>query len=40
MSVDNRNIITDICRIQVYSSTMCEYFCIGLIDFMLKGKSR
>ena len=26
-------------RIQAYDSTMCRYFCIGFIDFMLKGKS-
>ena len=24
---------------QVYDSIMCGYFCIGFIDFMLKGKS-
>ena len=26
-------------RIQAYDSIMCRYFCIGFIDFMLKGKS-
>ena len=26
-------------RIQAYNSVMCGYFCIGFIDFMLKGKS-
>ena len=26
-------------RIQAYDSIMCEYFCIGFIDFMLKGRS-
>ena len=26
-------------RIQAYDSVMCGYFCIGFIDFMLKGKS-
>ena len=26
-------------RIQAYDSIMCGYFCIGFIDFMLKGKS-
>ena len=31
--------MTNIYRIQAYDSTMCEYFCIGFIDFMLKGKS-
>ena len=24
---------------QSYDSIMCGYFCIGFIDFMLKGKS-
>ena len=24
---------------QAYNSIMCRYFCIGFIDFMLKGKS-
>ena len=31
--------MTNIYRIQTYNSIMCEYFCIGFIDFMLKGKS-
>ena len=26
-------------RIQAYNSIMCVYFCIGFIDFMLKGKT-
>ena len=30
---------TNIYRIQVYDSIICGYFCIGFIDFMLKGKS-
>ena len=25
-------------RTQAYDSIMCGYFCIGFIDFMLKGK--
>ena len=25
-------------RVQEYDSVMCGYFCIGLIDFILKGK--
>ena len=37
--IENKNIITNIYRIQAYDSIICEYFCIGLIDFMLKGKS-
>ena len=35
----NKNIIINIYRIQVYDSIMCRYFCVGFIDFMLKGKS-
>ena len=30
---------TNIYRIQACNSIMCGYFCIGFIDFMLKGKS-
>ena len=37
--IGNKNIITKIYRIQVYDSIMCGYFCIGCIDFTLKGKS-
>ena len=37
--IGNQNIITNIYRIQAYNSIICEYFCIGFIDFMLKGKS-
>ena len=33
------SITTNICRMQVYDSIMCGYFCIGFIDFMLKGKT-
>ena len=33
-----KNITTNIFRIQAYNSVMYEYFCIGFIDFMLKGK--
>ena len=36
--IGNKNIITNIYRIQAYNSTMCTNFCIGFIDFMLKGK--
>ena len=36
--IGNKNIITNVYSIQAYDS-MCGYFCIGLIDFMLKGKS-
>ena len=34
-----KNIKTNIFRIQAYDSIMCGYFCIGFIDFMLKGKT-
>ena len=37
--IKNRNIKTNIFRIQGYDSIMCGYFCIAFIDFMLKGKS-
>ena len=29
----------NIFRIQAHDSVMCGFFCIGFIDFMLKGKS-
>ena len=35
----NKNIKTNIFRIQSYDSIMCGYFCIGFIDFMFKGKT-
>ena len=35
----NRNMISNIYRIQNYYSVMCGYFCIGFIDYMFKGKS-
>ena len=37
--IGNQNIITNTYRMQAYNSIMCGYFCIGFIDFMLKGKS-
>ena len=37
--IGNKNIITNIYRIQPNDSKMCGYFCIGFIDFMLEGKS-
>ena len=36
---DNYNIITNIFRVKAYNSIMCEYFCIGFIDFMLAKKT-
>ena len=37
--IGNKNIIANIYRIQAYNPIICGYFCIGFIDFMLKGKS-
>ena len=37
--MENRNIQTNIFRIQAYDSTMWGYFCIGFINFMFKGKT-
>ena len=37
--IGNKNIITNIYRVQAYDSIIWGYFCIGFIDFMLKGKS-
>ena len=37
--IGNKNIKTNIFRIQAYDSIMCRYFCIGFIDFMLAGKT-
>ena len=36
--IGSKNIITNIYRIQTYDLITCGYFCIGFIDFMLKGK--
>ena len=37
--IGNKNGKTNIYRRQAHDSIMCGYFCIGFIDFMLKGKS-
>ena len=37
--INNKNIKTNIFRIQAYDSIMCRYFCIGFINFMLPGKT-
>ena len=37
--IGNKNIKTNIFRMQAYDSIMCGYFCIGFIDFMLPGKT-
>ena len=34
--IANKNITTNIYRVQTYNSFMCGYFFIGLTDFMLK----
>ena len=39
VALHNKNIITNVLRIQAYDSIMCGYFCIGFIDFVLKGKT-
>ena len=36
---DNKNMITNIFRIQAYDSIICGYFCIGFINFMFNGNS-
>ena len=36
--IGNKNIETNIFRIQAYDSIMCEHFCIRFIDYMFKGK--
>ena len=35
----NKNIISNIYRIQNYDSIICSYFSIGFIDYMFKGES-
>ena len=37
--INNKNIKTNIFRIRAYDPVMCGYFCIGFINFMLKGKT-
>ena len=37
--IGNKNIRAYIYRIQAYDSIISEYFCIGFIDFISKGKS-
>ena len=38
-ALQNKNIKTNIFRIHANDSIMCRCFCIGFIDFMLKGKT-
>ena len=37
--INNKNIKTNIFRIQAYDSVIGGYFCIGFIDFVFKGKT-
>ena len=37
--IDKSIVVTNIFRIQPYSSVICGYFCIGFIDFLLGGKT-
>ena len=37
--INNKSIIPNIFRKQAYDSAICGYFCIGFIDFILKGKN-
>ena len=37
--IANKDIKTNMFRIQAYDSIMCGYFCILFIEFMLKGKT-
>ena len=37
--INNKNIITNIFKIQAYNSVMCGYFCISFINYMFTGKS-
>ena len=37
--ISNKNIKTNIFRIQAYDSIMCRYFYLGFIDFILSGKT-
>ena len=36
--IGNKSIIANIFRVQANSSVLCQYFCIGFIDFMLAGE--
>ena len=37
--IDTSTVVTNIFRIQANDSIMCGYFCIGLIDIMLKRQN-
>ena len=36
--IGNRDLLTNIYRILANDSIVCGYFCIGFIDFVLKGQ--
>ena len=38
-NINNKNIIVNIFRLQVYDAVRCGYFCIGFINSMLKGNN-
>ena len=38
-NINNKNIKTNIFRIEAYDSITCRYFCIGFIDFMVARKT-
>ena len=37
--IGNKNIISNIFRLQAHDSIMCGYYCIEFINYMLKGKT-
>ena len=37
--IDKPIVVANIFRMQAYDSVMWRYFCIGFIDFILKGKT-
>ena len=37
--IGNKNIATNVYRLQAYDLIKCGYVCIGFINFMLKSKS-
>ena len=37
--IGNRNIKANVFRVQPNNSIMCDYFCIGFVDFILAGKT-
>ena len=37
--IGNKNIKSNIFRLQAYDSIMCRYYCIEFINYMLKGKT-